>query len=151
MRRGRHTSGMDAPTSIRGRIGLWALSLLLAFVFLSVGASKVLGTERSKEDFARWGYPDWFRPVVGSGEILASLLLLVPNVRVFGGSLRFWGALGLTGNMTGAVFTHLRVEEFAVVPLPLVLLALAATVAWFTRPAYLRAKAGASVSLSTAR
>ena len=134
----RVVGSMNARTSKPLRIATWIVSLLLAAMFLMSGITKVLGAGTTRADFERWGYPDWFRPVVGSGEILAALLLVLPMYRVFGAPLRFWGAAGLVGLMTGALFTHARIGEYQMMPVPLALLALAAFVAWTMRPAYLR-------------
>jgi hypothetical protein len=52
--------------------------------------------------FAHWGYPSWFRFVVGSIELVCSVLLVIPN-RQF----KFLGAAGLVLVLDGAVTTHI--------------------------------------------
>ena len=51
------------------------------------------------EKFVGWGYPEWFRFVVGSGELFAAALLISPR-------FRFLGAAILVVITAGAVITH---------------------------------------------
>jgi putative oxidoreductase len=76
----------------------WCLSLPLSVVFLAAGATK-FGSPRWEMRFTAWGYPDWFRVVVGLLEVVCAILLLVPRTRR-------WAALVLTTLMLGAAGTH---------------------------------------------
>lgn len=49
--------------------------------------------------FAEWGYPSWFRFVVGAGELVGGVMLLIPSVR-------FMGCLVLSVILEGAILTH---------------------------------------------
>lgn len=118
----------------RGKeIAVWILSGLLAASFLMAGGSKLAGVEQHIQHFAHWGYPDWFRLVVGAVEVSSALLLLVPRAAFFGGC-----ALGAV--MLGATYTHLfrAAGEGGMAVVPLVLFALVSVVAWLRRPARLR-------------
>ena len=112
------------------RVAIWVLSLLLTFVFLMAGIPKLAGVQGHVQHFARWGYPDWFRLVVGAVEVGSAVLLLIPR-------FAFFGAAGIAVIMAGATYTHLvRVpEEASRAPLTLSLLALAAIVGFARRPA----------------
>ena len=116
-------------TARMSRIAIWVLSAMLAFVFLVAGIPKLLGVEAHIQHFTRWGYPDWFRVVVGVVETASAVFLLIPH-------LAFVGAAGIIAIMAGATYTHvIRVpEEANRAPLTLVLLALAAVVAYARRP-----------------
>jgi uncharacterized membrane protein YphA (DoxX/SURF4 family) len=111
------------------RVAIWVLSLLLAFVFLMAGVPKLAGAQGHVQHFASWGYPDWFRLVVGVVEVGSAVLLLFPR-------LAFLGAAGIAVIMVGATYTHLvRVpEEASRAPLTLGLLALAVIVGFARRP-----------------
>lgn len=80
------------------------------------------------EKFEDWGYPSWFRFVVGSGELLGAVLLLLPR-------LRFLGATALVVILVGAVLTHIANQnplgESVAAP---VCLALVGGAAWASRP-----------------
>ena len=102
------------------------VSGLLAIVFVLAGGSKLAGAKMHLENFARWGYPAWFVYVVGLVEVAGAVLVVIPRTR-------FYGAVLLAANMAGAVFTHLKSAELALVPPPLALLVLAALAAWWSR------------------
>jgi len=111
------------------RIGIWVLSILLAFVFVTAGLPKLLGQPGHVRAFVRWGYPDWFRLVVGAIEVASAILLLIPR-------LAFLGAAGIAVIMAGATYTHVirTPEEASRAPFTLTLLALAALVGLARRP-----------------
>ncbi|MDP3215741.1 MAG: DoxX family protein [Deltaproteobacteria bacterium] len=119
--------------SKRQTIALWVLSGLLAALFLMAGGSKLAGAERHVQGFEHWGYPQWFRLVVGAAEVTSAVLLLIPRAA-------FFGAGALVVVMAGAIYTHLlrATGEGAMAIPPLVLLGLAALVAYARRPEALR-------------
>jgi uncharacterized membrane protein YphA (DoxX/SURF4 family) len=110
-----------------------ALSWLLAVSFVVGAVTKFRPGESFfgppySEKFFDWGYPAWFRFVVGSGEFLGAVLLIVPR-------RRFLGAALLVVILVGAVGTHIanqdRLAKSAAAP---VVLALTGIAAWATRP-----------------
>lgn len=121
-------------------IALWSLSVPLALMFLMSGSGKLANGETAggmafDEQFVAWGLPAWFRFPVGLAEIAGAIGLLVPR-------LRFLAAAGLTLLMLGAVGTHLANAEWVAAPIPAVLSALAATVAWLARPGWVVQRMG---------
>jgi len=110
-------------------IALLVLSFLLAALFLMSGGSKLAGAEQHVKGFAHWGYPDWFRLVIGAIEIVAAILLLIPR-------LAFFGASALIVVMAGATYTHLvrATGEGAMAAMTVVLLALLVLVAFARKP-----------------
>lgn len=125
-------------TSLAGRVLVWVLSIGLAFIFLAAGVPKLAGTEGHIRHFAAWGYPDWFRLVVGTIETVSAISLLIPRVA-------WLGAVGLMMIMAGATYTHvIRVPaEAGRAPFTLGLLAAAAIVAIARRPVTSGARAAA--------
>ena len=103
-------------------IALWVLQGLLAAAFLMAGASKLAGAEMMVGQFEAIGLGQWFRYLTGGLEIAAAILLLIPR-------LSGYGALLLIPIMLGAAATHLVVFQNSPA-VPLVLLGLAAVVAW---------------------
>jgi uncharacterized membrane protein YphA (DoxX/SURF4 family) len=81
--------------------------------------------------FVEWGYPAWFRFVVGTGELVAAVLLVIPSRRT-----RFLGCALLVVILVGAVVTHLLntdpVGESIMAP---IMLAITGTLAWRLRSA----------------
>jgi putative oxidoreductase len=120
---------MSVTTSGKvSRVALWVLSALLAAVFLMAGIPKLMGVEAHVRHFATWGYPDWFRLVVGTVEVASAVLLLVPG-------FAFFGATGIAVIMVGATYVIRAPQEAGQAPVTLTFLALAALVAYARRPA----------------
>ena len=106
-------------------IALWLTQVALAAMFLMAGGSKLAGVPAMVGLFDAIGVGQWFRYVTGVIEVTAGLALLVPSAAIF-------GALLLIPTMLGAIVTNLFVVPASPVP-PLVLLLLAAAVAWARR------------------
>lgn len=113
----------SSKRSRAGRIALWVLSGLLAALYLAAGGSKLLGAQQHLEHFSKWGYPGWFRLLIGAVEVAAGIALLVPRAA-------FLASLTLAVVMAGAVYTHFRHDEAAQAVVPVVLLALVALVGY---------------------
>ncbi|MBI1930713.1 DoxX family protein [Candidatus Poribacteria bacterium] len=118
---------METVKTNRKNLVTLSVSVLLALVFLGSGGSKLAGVRMHIENFARWGYPNWFMYVTGLVEVAGAALVLVP-------ATRFYGAALLVCTMLGAIVTHLKAGELAMLPPPFVLLVLAGLVAWVRRP-----------------
>jgi uncharacterized membrane protein YphA (DoxX/SURF4 family) len=110
---------------------LWIIALFIALVCLRSGLLKVTGNIFWVRDFHRWGYPDWFRIVVGVAELVSAALLLVPGFAGYGASL-------FSLIMLGAIYTHATHNELSRLPFNLLLLALALIIAFMRRPTFLR-------------
>ena len=109
------------------------LSGLLAVLYLMSGVPKLAGVEQIVKEFAKWGYPGWFRLVVGTVEVASAVLLLIPRVA-------FFGASALAVIMIGAIHTHVfrGTNEAGMAVVPLLLLVFLAIVGYARRPASLR-------------
>ncbi|ACQ82341.1 DoxX family protein [Beutenbergia cavernae DSM 12333] len=123
---------VERPTTWRRR--LFTVLLVWMVVSFTVGAitkfypgETFFGAPYSVK-FVEWGYPSWFRFVVGGGELVAAAMLISPRSR-------FLGALLLVVITAGAVVTHWvngdPVGESASAHVHLVLSLL---VAWVARP-----------------
>lgn len=73
---------------------------LFLFAPLKFCAGGILGWPSYREKFGAWGYAGWFLYVVGTWELIAAVLLLMPR-------RRFLGAVRLVLVLTGAIATHL--------------------------------------------
>ena len=103
-----------------------AIQSLLAFAFLVAGGMKLAGLKMHVDQFDEWGYPQWFRTVTGSVEVVGAVGLTVgiwyPEVAIAAG---IW----LVGTMIGAAYTDLfRSSDRTKVMAPALLLGLAAAV-----------------------
>lgn len=105
-------------------VATWTLTALLGLLFIASGAGKLVGPSQIVESFARWGYSDAFRLVIGMAEVMGGLLLF---------HKRFTAAVSvdLAVIMAGAVFTHLKTPgEMQAALFPLVLFVLLGVLAW---------------------
>ncbi len=80
--------------------------------------------------FANWGYPSWFRFVIGAGELVAAVLLVIPRRR-----FRFLASALLVVILVGAVLTHIISQDSLMnsISAPIHLTIMAA-IAWASRP-----------------
>jgi putative oxidoreductase len=117
----------NTPTLLSGRVAiivLWVAQVALAAMFLMAGGSKLVGVPAMVSLFDALGFGQWFRYVTGIIEVASGIALLVPSAAVF-------GAMLLIPTMLGAAAANLFLGQPPAVPL--VLLLVAAAVAWTRR------------------
>jgi putative oxidoreductase len=85
-------------------VALWAICLFLVYVFVKAGADKFSDTSGWSKAFRFWGYPVWFRILIGVTEIGAALLLL--HKRTVG-----FGAMLIAVVMLGGMATHVATNR----------------------------------------
>ncbi|MEV5128406.1 DoxX family protein [Streptomyces decoyicus] len=112
---------------------LWVLAGVLAVAFLAAGTMKL---SQSKQKLAASGM-GWTEEVsagtvklIGSVEVLAALGLVLPPALGIAPVLAPLASLGLALVMLGAMGVHARRSEAQMIAVNVVLLALAAVVAW---------------------
>ena len=111
-------------------VALWVISLFLALVCLRSGLMNMPGVPGEQfwaRDFQRWGYPGWFRMVVGAAELISLALLLVPRLAGYGASI-------FAVVMLGAIFTHTTHNESSRLPFNFLLLALSLIIVFTRQP-----------------
>lgn len=112
---------------------LWIIAGLLAAAFLLAGAMKLA---RTNEQLATSGLAwaaDFNAPtvkLVGAVEVLGAFGLILPATFGVAQTLVPIASVGLAVVMMGAVITHGRRKEWQMIPVNVVLLILAAIVAW---------------------
>lgn len=89
---------------ILGNVTLWVVTVLVAGIFAFQGGSKLFSNSLWTKAFAHWGYPVWFRILIGIAECLAAALLVVPRVAAYGATL-------IIAVMAGGIVTNLRAGE----------------------------------------
>ncbi|HEX6360616.1 DoxX family protein [Actinophytocola sp.] len=112
---------------------LWIIAGLLAAAFLAAGVMKAT-QPKDKLAASGMGWAEDFSPgtlkAIGVLEVLAAIGLILPAVLDIAPVLVPLAALGLVLMMIGAVVVHARRRENQAIPINLVLLVLAAVVAW---------------------
>lgn len=111
------------------------IQVVLGLLFVGIGSMTVAGRKMFVENFRRFGYPQWFRIVTGSLEVLGGLGLLIG---IWLPWLAAFASAGLTLVMLGAVFTQVRTREsWQKIVFPLVVGALVVVVAASYWPTFL--------------
>jgi len=108
-------------------IALWIVQGLLAAMYLMAGILKTFQTAKAKEQLP-WakGRSDGFVRFVGISELLGAFGMILPMVTGILPWLTPLAAVGLAIIQALAIFTeHLPKKEFNVIPMNVVLLALA--------------------------
>lgn len=111
-------------------LALWVAQILLAAMYGMAGITKTLQTAKAREQLP-WAKnrSDSFVRFVGTSELLGALGLIVPLVTGILPWLTVLAAVGLTLIQLLAIFTeHLPKKEYNVIPINIILLALAAFV-----------------------
>jgi putative oxidoreductase len=104
----------------------WILQVIVGIAFMPIGLGK-FSNPMWVRGFERWGYPDWFRILIGVVEVACGLLLLVPR-------LTSYAALLLVAVMIGALATHAMAGQDWIRPVPhMTILLLLAWLRWPSR------------------
>jgi uncharacterized membrane protein YphA (DoxX/SURF4 family) len=111
---------------------LWIVASLLAAAFLGAGLTKL--TQPKEKLVTNMGWVEDFSPgtvkLIGGLEVLAAIGLILPALLGIAPVFVPLAALGLVLVMAGAVVVHVRRKETPMVAVNVVLLVLAAVVAW---------------------
>ncbi len=103
------------------------VQVVLGLLFVLIGSMTVAGRKMFVDNFRHFGYPQWFRVVTGSLEVLGGIGLLIG---IWLPWLAALASAGLILVMLGAVVTEVRTREpLQKIVLPIVLGALAIVVA----------------------
>jgi uncharacterized membrane protein YphA (DoxX/SURF4 family) len=113
-------------------VALWIVQILLTVAFLGAGATKLLQPKEKVAASMAWA--ESFSPtaikLIGLVEVLGALGLVLPALTGIAPILTPLAATGLALVMVGAVVTHARRDENQMIGANVVLLLLAAFVAW---------------------
>jgi uncharacterized membrane protein YphA (DoxX/SURF4 family) len=114
-------------------IALWIVQVLLALMFGMAGFMKLTQPrEKLISTNLKWveDFPQNIVKTIGSLELLAAVGLILPALTKILPFLTPLAATGLVLTMIGASLTHFRRKEYPMIGVNLVLLALAAFVAY---------------------
>ena len=108
----------------------WITTVIVAGFSLIAARSYLSGGAGMVQVFARVGYPQQLRVILGIAKLLGAITLLIPRMPI----LKEWAYAGFTFAWICAFVAHYLVKDFPTPFVPLVLLALLA-VSYWTRPA----------------
>ena len=112
------------------KIAYWVTTGLLAALALFAAYAYLTASPQAVEGFARVGYPQQLRVILGVAKVLGAIALVAPG---FPG-LKEWAYAGFTFAWICASFAHYLAKEGPRAFSPLVLLVLLA-ISYLTRPA----------------
>jgi uncharacterized membrane protein YphA (DoxX/SURF4 family) len=113
-------------------VALWIVASLLALAFLAAGSMKAFRPKEALRDNMGWVEDFSVNTVklIGVLEILAAIGLILPAALDIAPVLVPLAATGLVVMMIGAIVVHVRRKEYPGLPINILLLLLAAFVAW---------------------
>lgn len=113
-------------------IALWIAQVLLALMFLMAGIMKTSQPVEALAESLPWvtSTPIALVRFIGISELLGGLGLLLPSILRIKPFLTVWAALGLVAVMILAAIFHASRGEFSAIGMNVILIALAAFVAW---------------------
>jgi hypothetical protein len=112
------------------KIAYWVSTGLIALMSLFAGFAYLSGSAQAVEGFARLGYPQQLRIILGIAKILGVIALLIPGFP----RLKEWAYAGFTFAWISAMVAHYLAHEGPKSFAPVVLLVLLG-VSYLTRPA----------------
>ncbi len=114
---------LTAPSGRRRMIIIWIVTVLLLLGFGGAGLAKVMGAEPMVQALASYGLPTWFITLLGVGEVVGAIGLLVRPVSSL-------AALGLAAIAFGAIVNHAVNPPFMMAIPAIILLVLSLAVVW---------------------
>lgn len=120
------------------KIIYWISTLWLALGMVSTGIPQLLKMDQPGAisppgvyGMNHLGYPIYLLTFIGIAKMLGTITVLIPGFP----RLKEWAYAGFFFLMTGAIFSHLAVGDYAFMALfPSILLLALTLVSWFTRP-----------------
>lgn len=91
------------PTSKARKITAWVLVGLMSALFIMSASMKLMGGAEMATNFAKWGL-DGKLMLIGTGELIAAILFLIPRTSSL-------GVLLLSAHLGGAIVTHMSNGE----------------------------------------
>jgi uncharacterized membrane protein YphA (DoxX/SURF4 family) len=111
------------------KVTYWATTGLLAALSVFAAFNYLSGSQQSIEGFARVGYPQQLRVILGIAKLLGAIALIVPGIA----KLKEWAYAGFTFTWISAFVAHYLAKDGPSAFMPLILLAFL-VISYVTRP-----------------
>ncbi|MEQ6119657.1 DoxX family protein [Reichenbachiella sp. MALMAid0571] len=115
----------------RNKIIYWISTLWLALGMTSTGIVQLIKLEEEVEMMTHLGYPIYFLTIIGVWKILGVVAVLLPKFPL----LKEWAYAGFFFNMSGAIISHLAMDDQLTELFGPTLLLILIVVSWYFRPA----------------
>ena len=115
----------------RNKIIYWIVTIWLALGMVSTGIVQLLQVKEEVALFTRLGYPAYLLTMLAVWKFLGVVAVLIPKFPL----LKEWAYAGFFFAMSGAVFSHLALNDGAAEYFGPGLLIVLTVVSWYFRPA----------------
>lgn len=114
----------------RNKIIYWIATLWLALGMASTGIVQIIKMKEEVQKMTALGYPKYFLTIIGVWKLLGVIAILIPRYPL----IKEWAYAGFFFVATGAVFTHIAVNDKASEYFGPALLLVLTIVSWYLRP-----------------
>ena len=114
----------------RNKIIYWFTTLWLALGMASTGIVQLIKMDEEVAMMTRLGYPAYFLTILGIWKILGVIVILIPKTPL----LKEWTYAGFFFAMSGAIFSHIAVEDSSKELFGPSLLLVLTILSWYFRP-----------------
>ena len=114
----------------RNKIIYWISTVWLALGMASTGLVQLIKMKEEVEMMGHLGYPEYTLTILGIWKLLGVVVILIPKFPL----LKEWAYAGFFFSMSGAIISHLAMEDSAKELFGPTLLLLLTVVSWYFRP-----------------
>ena len=121
----------------RNKIIYWVATVWLALGMTSTAIVQLIKMEEEVTNFTDLGYPIYLMTLLGVWKLLGVIAILIPKYPL----LKEWTYAGFFFAMSGAVISHIAVQDAAITLFGPILLLVLTVISWYFRPAERRINA----------
>jgi len=115
----------------RNKIIYWIFTLWMSLGMVSTAIVQLMKHKDEVENFTKLGYPIYLMTIIGIWKILGVIAALIPKYPL----LKEWAYAGFFFAMSGALVSHIIVEDPIGKTFPPLLLLIITVISWYFRPA----------------
>lgn len=112
------------------KITYWVATIWLSLGMLSTGIVQLMQMKEEVANFTTLGYPTYLMTIIGVWKVLGVVAILIPKFPL----LKEWAYAGFFFAMSGAILSHIAVDDAAMELFGPALLLVLTAVSWYTRP-----------------
>lgn len=113
------------------KIIYWIFTLWMSLGMVSTAIVQLMKNKDELANFTNLGYPSYLMTIIGIWKILGVIAILIPKFPL----LKEWAYAGFFFVMSGAVISHIIVNDSFSNTFPAVLLLVLVIISWYFRPA----------------
>ncbi|GAA5102372.1 DoxX family protein [Chryseobacterium ginsengisoli] len=114
----------------RNKIIYWVFTLWMSLGMVSTAIVQLMKNKDELTNFTNLGYPSYLMTIIGIWKILGIIAVLIPKLPL----IKEWAYAGFFFVMSGAVISHVIVNDPIGRILPAVLLLALVIISWYFRP-----------------